>query len=112
MTTVETPIVHLTEAAAGEVKNLLAKEPAGRHLRLYVEKGGCSGLQYGLVFDEPREGDWTGELHGVPVVVDAFSAQFLRGTVVDYDERLTGGGFKMHNPNARQACGCGQSFGV
>jgi Uncharacterized conserved protein len=48
----------------------------------------------------------------VPVAVDSFSAQFLRGTVVDYDERLTGGGFKMRNPNARQACGCGQSFGV
>lgn len=95
-----------------EVKQLLAKEPPGRHLRLYVEKGGCSGLQYGLVFDERREGDWAAELHGVPVVVDAFSAQFLRGTVVDYEDRLTGGGFKMRNPNARQACGCGQSFGV
>jgi iron-sulfur cluster assembly accessory protein len=111
--TVDTiPIVDLTEAAAAEVKQLLAKEPPGRHLRLYVEKGGCSGLQYGLVFDERREGDWAAELHGVPVVVDAFSAQFLQGTVVDYEDRLTGGGFKMRNPNARQACGCGQSFGV
>lgn len=111
--TVDTiPIVDLTEAAAAEVKQLLAKEPPGRHLRLYVEKGGCSGLQYGLVFDERREGDWAAELRGVPVVVDAFSAQFLQGTVVDYEDRLTGGGFKMRNPNARQACGCGQSFGV
>lgn len=105
-------IVDLTEAAALEVRQLLAKEPPGRHLRLYVEKGGCSGLQYGLVFDERREGDWAAEVQGVPVVVDAFSAQFLRGTVVDYEDRLTGGGFKMRNPNARQACGCGQSFGV
>jgi iron-sulfur cluster assembly accessory protein len=112
MTLDTAPIVDLTEAAAMEVKQLLAKEPPGRHLRLYVEKGGCSGLQYGLVFDERREGDWAAELHGVPVVVDAFSAQFLRGTVVDYEDRLTGGGFKMRNPNARQACGCGQSFGV
>lgn len=112
MTSDTAPIVELTEAAAGEVKQLLAKEPPGRHLRLYVEKGGCSGLQYGLVFDERREGDWAAELHGVPVVVDAFSAQFLRGTVVDYEDRLSGGGFKMRNPNARQACGCGQSFGV
>lgn len=112
MTLDTVPIVDLTAAAAREVKQLLAKEPPGRHLRLYVEKGGCSGLQYGLVFDERREGDWAAELHGVPVVVDAFSAQFLRGTVVDYEDRLTGGGFKMRNPNARQACGCGQSFGV
>ncbi len=112
MTATETRLVELTAAAASEVKNLLAKEPPGRHLRLYVEKGGCSGLQYGLVFDERREGDWVAEMHGVPVVVDAFSAQFLRGTVVDFDDRLSGGGFRMRNPNARQACGCGQSFGV
>lgn len=112
MTATEPQLVELTAAAAAEVKHLLAKEPPGRHLRLYVEKGGCSGLQYGLVFDERREGDWVAEPHGVPVAVDPFSAQFLRGTVVDFDDRLSGGGFRMRNPNARQACGCGQSFGV
>lgn len=106
------PLVQLTAAAAAEVKALLAREPEGRHLRLYVDKGGCSGLQYGMVFDERREGDWHDEQHGVGLVVDAFSAPYLRGTVVDYDESLTSGGFKMRNPNARQSCGCGQSFGV
>jgi len=112
MTVAETDIVQLTEAAANEVKHLLAKEPAGRHLRLYVEKGGCSGLQYGMVFDERREGDLVCEQLGLPVLVDSFSARFLRGTVVDFDDNLTGGGFKLRNPNARQSCGCGHSFEV
>jgi iron-sulfur cluster assembly accessory protein len=112
MTVAETDIVQLTEAAADEVKRLLAKEPPGRHLRLYVEKGGCSGLQYGMVFDERREGDLVSEQSGLPVLVDAFSAKFLQGTVVDFDESLTGGGFKLRNPNARQSCGCGHSFEV
>jgi iron-sulfur cluster assembly accessory protein len=112
MTVADTDIVQLTEAAANEVKHLLAKEPPGRHLRLYVEKGGCSGLQYGMVFDERREGDLVSEHFGLPVLVDAFSAKFLQGVVVDFDESLTGGGFKIRNPNARQSCGCGHSFEV
>lgn len=112
MIAAETDIVELTEAAANEVKHLLAKEPPGRQLRLYVEKGGCSGLRYGMVFDERREGDRVCEQFGLPVLVDAFSAKFLQGTVMDFDESLTGGGFKLRNPNARHSCGCGHSFEV
>lgn len=103
-------VVNLTEGAAAEFKNLLAREPAGRQLRVYVEQGGCSGMQYGLVFDERRDGDSASEQLGVPVLVDAFSANYLRGSVIDFDESLTGGGFKLRNPNARQSCGCGKSF--
>jgi iron-sulfur cluster assembly accessory protein len=105
------PVVSLSESAAGEVKNLLQKaENAGKTLRLYVEKGGCSGMQYSMIFDEKRSDDLVGEMHGVSVLVDAFSAQYLRGTVVDFSDSLTGGGFKIINPNARQSCGCGKSF--
>ncbi len=106
------PVVELTESAANEVKSLLAKEPqnAGKALRVYVEAGGCSGLQYGMVFDEKREDDLTLGLHGLSVLVDPFSANYLRGTVVDFVDALTGGGFKISNPNARQSCGCGKSF--
>jgi iron-sulfur cluster assembly accessory protein len=110
MTSDSPPMVRLTESAAEEVKGLLSKEPAGRHLRIYVEQGGCSGMQYGLVFDERRDGDVITEQLGVPVLVDAFSANYLRGTEVDFDDSLTGGGFKLRNPNARQSCGCGKSF--
>jgi iron-sulfur cluster assembly accessory protein len=91
---------------------MLAKEaePAGKALRVYVEQGGCSGMQYGMVFDQPRDGDWRAEQHGVPVLVDAFSADYLRGCVIDFSDALTGGGFKISNPNAKQNCGCGKSF--
>lgn len=85
-------------------------ENAGKHLRVYVEKGGCSGMQYGMTFDEQREGDNLAEMHGVTVLVDAFSANYLRGTVVDFSDALTDGGFKITNPNAKQSCGCGKSF--
>ncbi len=105
------PVVQLTENAAAEVKSLGAKpENAGKHLRLYVEQGGCSGMQYGMTFDEPRDGDNRSEFFGVLVLVDAFSANYLRGTVVDFSDALSGGGFKITNPNARQSCGCGKSF--
>ena len=106
-------VISLTQSAAEETKSLLAKpENAGKLLRIFVEQGGCSGMQYSMVFDEKRDGDWVAEQHGVTVLVDAFSAQYLRGTVVDFSAALTGGGFKISNPNAKQSCGCGKSFEV
>jgi iron-sulfur cluster assembly accessory protein len=104
-------VVSLTPGAAVEVKSILAKpENAGKTLRIYVEQGGCSGMQYGMVFDEKRDGDLAAEEHGVEVLVDSISAQYLRGTVVDFSDALTAGGFKISNPNAKQSCGCGKSF--
>ena len=90
---------------------MLAKpENTGKTLRIFVEQGGCSDMQYGMVFDERRDGDLVADQHGVTVLVDTFSAQYLRGTVVDFSDALTGGGFKISNPNAKQSCGCGKSF--
>jgi iron-sulfur cluster assembly accessory protein len=104
-------IVGLTARAAEECKSLLAlPENAGKNLRIYVEQGGCSGMQYGMVFDEKRDGDLPTEQLGVEVLVDPVSAQYLRGTVVDFSDALTAGGFKISNPNAKQSCGCGKSF--
>jgi iron-sulfur cluster assembly accessory protein len=106
-----TSVIEVTPSAAEEVKSLLGKpENAGKHLRLYVEQGGCSGMQYSLTFDEKRPEDLTSERHGLSVLVDPFSAQYLRGAVVDFSDSLTAGGFKISNPNARQSCGCGKSF--
>ena len=104
--------VTLTESAASHIKELLASETDDRKksLRVYVEGGGCSGLQYGMVLDEKREGDLVTDCGDVPVLVDAFSLNYLRGTVVDFEDSLNGGGFKISNPNARQSCGCGKSF--
>ncbi len=104
-------LVGLTDRAGREVKSLLTQpDHAGKHFRVYVEQGGCSGMQYGMIFDEQRDGDIVGEQGGVKVLVDAFSAQYLRGTQVDFSDELTGGGFKISNPNAKQSCGCGKSF--
>ena len=109
-TTTET-ILTLTPRAAAEVKDILTKpENAAKNFRVYVEQGGCSGMQYGMVFDEPRDGDFASEQLNVTVLVDAISAQYLRGTVVDFSDALTAGGFKITNPNAKESCGCGKSF--
>jgi|SRR5579859_1360425 len=105
------PVVQLTPSAAEEVKSLLQKpENTGKNLRLYVEQGGCSGMQYAMTFDEKRPDDAVAEMQGVGVVVDPFSAQYLRGALVDFSDGLTGGGFKITNPNAKASCGCGKSF--
>lgn len=105
-------IVSLTESAANQIKSMQAndKENTGKTLRVYVESGGCSGLQYGMVFDEKRADDIVADFYGVSVLVDPFSANYIRGSVVDFSDALTGGGFKISNPNARQSCGCGKSF--
>ena len=104
-------VLHLTEPAAEQVRSLLTKpENAGKNLRVYVEQGGCSGMQYAMTFDEERAGDLKVDSHGVRVVVDAFSERFLRGAGVNFSDDLTGGGFKVSNPNARQSCVCGKSF--
>jgi len=104
-------MVRLTAPAVAEVKHLLTQpENSGKHLRVYVEQGGCSGMQYGMVFDEKRDGDSIAGQEGFSVLVDAFSAKYLQGTVVDFSDDLSSGGFKITNPNARQSCGCGKSF--
>jgi iron-sulfur cluster assembly accessory protein len=110
-TVAEKSVVTLTPSAVAEVRSLLTlPENVGKHMRYYVEQGGCSGMQYGMTFDEKRDGDLVSETAGVNVLVDAISADFLRGMVVDFSDALSGGGFKISNPNAKESCGCGKSF--
>ena len=106
------PLLTVTEDAARQVGIVRAKEPenAVKTLRVFVEEGGCSGLQYGMVFDEKRDDDHALEFFGETVLVDDFSANYMRGAVVDYHDDLNDGGFKIKNPNAKQSCGCGNSF--
>ena len=82
----------------------------GRSLRLFVETGGCSGLQYGMSFDEPKGDDAAFESEGVAIIVDPKSLEHLNGTTVDFDDGLHGKGFEIKNPNAHTTCGCGKSF--
>ena len=108
-------VITLTPRAAEKIRGLMAEEPAGdaEVLRVAIQGGGCSGFEYALGFDRgAQEGDHELEFHGVKVVVDPFSAPYLRGSTVDFLETLQESGFKIDNPNATASCGCGSSFQV
>ena len=108
-----TTLMTLTESAALKIKQLLAEEEDVSVLRVAIQGGGCSGFQYGLGFDRgPQEGDLELSLHGVDVVVDPFSAPYLRGAEIDYVDTIQASGFAINNPNATSSCGCGHSFQV
>ena len=114
-TETDTELLSLTAAAAAKVKQLMAEEPEGEAavLRVAIQGGGCSGFQYGLGFDRgSQEGDLELQLHGVPVVVDPFSAPYLKGAEIDYVDSIQAAGFAISNPNASSSCGCGHSFQV
>ena len=108
-------LLTITPTAAAKIRELLAEEPDGASmvLRVAIQGGGCSGFQYGLGFDlGAAEGDHELRLEGVPVVVDPFSAPYLRGATIDYLNTIAESGFKIDNPNAVSSCGCGHSFQV
>ena len=94
------------------MKDLLAKEGNPQlALRIFVSGGGCSGMQYGMAFDDMRRAeDVVMENDGVTVIVDDFSAPYIMGSEIDYVDSLMGAGFTVHNPNAVHSCSCGSSF--
>ena len=102
----------LTPAAGTKVRALLDQE--GRddlRLRVAVQPGGCSGMQYQLFFDERSlDGDVELDLSGVPVVVDRMSAPYLGGATIDFTDTIEQQGFTIDNPNASGGCACGNSF--
>lgn len=106
--------VELTESGAKAVMDLLNKRSLTSDeyaLRLFIRGGGCSGFQYGMALEaEARETDFEFAAHGVRVLVDEVSMDYLRGARIDYVEDIMGNGFKIDNPNAVAACGCGSSF--
>ena len=104
--------VTISERAARRIGEILKTEGDGAMLRISVEGGGCSGFQYALAFDRPKDDDNVFEVDGVAVVVDKVSMQFVFGSEVDYVEGLQGAGFQVNNPNVVAACGCGSSFQV
>jgi len=110
----EPELVRLTESAAKKVKEFIEREgKSNLGLRLYVTGGGCSGLSYGLALDdEINEDDIVVEQNGIKVIVDSFTAPFIRGSVIDYEESLQGSGFRIDNPNVKSTCACGHSFSV
>ena len=107
-----TKLLTITPKAAEKVLTFL-KEAAEKpeYLRIYVQGGGCSGLSYGMSFEQKaEEDDVVLEENGVKVLVDSYSQEYLKGANVDYIESLMGAGFKINNPNVTKSCSCGSSF--
>lgn len=107
-------MITITQPAQSRIKELLQEEnnPAIK-LRIFVQGGGCSGMQYGFTFDdEQAEDDFEIEFDGGIMLMDSMSSQYLQGAVVDYKEDAMGSNFSIDNPNAVTSCGCGSSFSV
>ena len=105
----------LSAAAAVKISELLTEEnKTGSGLRVFVQGGGCSGFQYGLMIEENGQGagDQVFESNGIKLFVDPISVRYLKGAEVDFVDTITGGGFTIKNPNATSTCGCGSSFTV
>lgn len=104
-------MIQLTESAAQAIEKLRAERAGeGQFMRLRIETGGCSGFEYGMLFDEEKADDQVFEQLGVRVLVDPKSLKKLDGCRVHFDDGLTGKGFEIQNPNAESTCGCGRSF--
>ena len=104
--------VKVTDTAADKIRELVSANDSDQALRVAVKGGGCSGFQYALALDAPKDEDHVFEHNGVAVVVDKVSMQFVLGSEVDYVDGLQGAGFTVNNPNVVAACGCGSSFTV
>jgi iron-sulfur cluster insertion protein len=109
----EAPLL-FTDAAARKVSELIAGEGnPNLMLRVFVQGGGCSGLQYGFEFDEQvQDGDTCVENQGVKLLIDPMSFQYLGGAEIDFRDNLDGAQFVIRNPSAQTTCGCGSSFSV
>jgi len=103
-------MITLSDKAARQIKELVQKRGGGDALRLSVDKGGCSGMSYNLALGTRNEKDQVVERDGAQLVIDPESLKYLGESVVDYDDSLSGAGFRIVNSNAERSCGCGKSF--
>ncbi len=110
--TLENPVT-VSERAAKRIAAILSKEPAGSMLRVSVEGGGCSGLQYKYdVVDNREDDDLVIDKSGATVLIDTISLQYMDGSEIDFVDDLIGQSFQINNPNAVAGCGCGTSFTI
>ena len=106
-------LVLVTEPAGAKLQALVAREEKGEYLRIKITGGGCNGLSYKMKFvSDPKRGDTPAGSSGAQVLVDTKSALYLRGTHLDFSDKMVGGGFKFSNPNAKSSCSCGESFSI
>ena len=106
-------LVLVTAAAGTKLSSLIEREQKGNYLRVKITGGGCNGLSYKMKFvGYPKRGDILVRSSGAQILVDTKSALYLRGTQLDYSDKMVGGGFKFSNPNAKSSCSCGESFSI
>lgn len=106
-------LVRVTGNAAKKITELILRENKGKYLRIKITGGGCNGLSYKMKFvEEGKGGDIMVQSEGASVFVDSKTALYLRGTTLDYSNKLVAGGFKFSNPNAKASCSCGESFNL
>lgn len=107
-------LLDLTSDAIEKVKDFIRKNPKaeGKRFRVFVEGGGCSGMQYGFTFAEKKDDDNVVECGDVEVLIDNVSLAYIKGAIVDYVEDMRGSGFIVKNPQSKGECGCGVSFTV
>ena len=105
-------MITVTENAVAKIQDILAEENNPQlKLRVFVQGGGCSGMQYGFTLDDTQnEDDWHLEINGVKILVDSMSGSYLQGAEIDYKDDAMGSSFTIKNPTAQTTCGCGSSF--
>lgn len=105
-------MITITPTAAQHIHNLILEKQASKNsgLRLSIEQGGCAGLQYSMTLAPQQTSDIIIEQDGAHLFIDANSASQLDGCTLDYEDGLTGSGFRVINPKAVRSCGCGTSF--
>ena len=106
-------LILVTESAGAKLQSLIAREQKGEYLRVKITGGGCNGLSYKMKFvSDMKRGDILVRSSGAQVLVDSKSALYLRGTQLDFSDKMVGGGFGFSNPNAKSSCSCGESFSI
>jgi iron-sulfur cluster assembly protein len=106
-------LIKISSSASGKIFKLIEREEKGDFLRIRITGGGCNGLSYKMKFvSEPRDGDIYVLSNDVKVLVDTKTALYLKGTLLEYSDKLVAGGFKFSNPNAKASCSCGESFNL
>ena len=106
-------LVKVTARASDKIFELISREGNGEYLRIRITGGGCNGLSYKMKFvSEPKESDILVVSSGIEVLIDSKTALYLRGTTLDYSNKMVAGGFKFSNPNAKASCSCGESFNL
>ena len=106
-------LIAVTRAAGSKLIKLIEREQSGNYLRVKITGGGCNGLSYKMKFVVmPKRGDILDRSSGANVLVDSKSALYIRGTELNYSDKMVAGGFKFTNPNAKASCSCGESFSI